>query len=196
MRVRQSWGPHGRDECAAGARPHVAPVRQHQEPLLRRIEIMPEHPAVLCTASVSSLSAARSRTRAFPDANQRARNYLVPSRAVEVGCGRLPFHPRLAQVQGKAVAPARLRGDALRTADEVAHRTPGLRGDLAHRLRVLARHTNQIVPGAPVCSKGFCQTTAWLWWRDVGLTDRPDPCRCAPRTRRAIFGRALCRCIL
>ena len=33
-------------------------------------------------------------------------------------------------------------------------------------------------------------------WRDVGLTDRRDPCRCAPRTRRAIGGRAPCRCIL
>ena len=52
-RVRQRWGPHGRDECAAGARPHVAPVRQHQQPLLRRIKIMSEHPAVLCTARVS-----------------------------------------------------------------------------------------------------------------------------------------------
>ena len=88
----------GRDECAAGARVDIAPVDEHQQPLLRGIEIVPEHPAVLCTAQRqqpvndtsstienTSISRRESEGEELPCAIPRRRSWLrgapIPSPA-------------------------------------------------------------------------------------------------------------------
>ena len=216
-RVRQRWGPHGRDECAAGARPHVAPVRQHQQPLLRRIKIMPEHPAVLCTAQRQSAARSRNTSISRRESEDEESPCAIPRRRSRLQGAPIPSPACPSSRQSRRPSSAPWRRAPHRRRGRTSHARPSGRSGSSAPSACQARRRDH-----PTCScwqqrfasdwGGVESRASWptlrahpitrirrprgYGWRDVALTDRRDPCRCAPRTRRAIGGRALCRCIL